>query len=296
MFKTNFWYFQKGDASNESNQQNQSTRLSQRIKCNTHEKEFSDKNGMMHLKKGEHSSTIICKYFLINNCGRSARQGADCWYRHEMLPGTALNVARSNQNIPEPGSTSWNTNIPKLPILSQSAVVGLNMYNQTMIKSGYHIINTKEKKNIKKMPISVVFNNSKIVLTSPMKRVLKRGFKFSVLPLKLDITQLLTEFGRLPSIPNITQKHYRSMVTQDRYLQTVFPEPPLIAFRRQKNISKSFIRAKVPPPHTRENIQLNGMKKCGKFIICSYVIEGNIVKTKILYGELTRKYHVQILI
>ena len=69
---------------------------------------------------------------------------------------------------------------------------------------------------------------------------------------------------RLPSIPNITKKHYRSMVTQDRYLQTVFPEPPLIAFRRQKNIRETLIRAKVPPPNTRENRRLNVMKKCGK--------------------------------
>ena len=78
---------------------------------------------------------------------------------------------------------------------------------------------------------------------------------------------------RLPSIPNITQKHYRSMVTQDRYLQTVFPEPPLIAFRRQKNIRETLIRAKVPPPNIRENRRLNVMKKCGKCIICSYVLE-----------------------
>ena len=31
---------------------------------------------------------------------------------------------------------------------------------------------------------------------------------------------------RLPSIPALTQKHWRTMTTQDPYLQDVFPEPP----------------------------------------------------------------------
>ena len=37
----------------------------------------------------------------------------------------------------------------------------------------------------------------------------------------------------LPSIPNLTRKHLRSMVGQCNYLQSVFPEPPLVAFERQ---------------------------------------------------------------
>ena len=39
---------------------------------------------------------------------------------------------------------------------------------------------------------------------------------------------------RLTSIPHITSKHWRSMVSQDTHLEAVFPEPPLVAFRRQK--------------------------------------------------------------
>ena len=30
----------------------------------------------------------------------------------------------------------------------------------------------------------------------------------------------------LPSIPHITRKHWRSMVSQDTHLEAVFPEPP----------------------------------------------------------------------
>ena len=87
----------------------------------------------MHHKKREHPSNIICKYFMTNNCRRSARQGADCWYRHEMLPVTAQSVARQNQNMPQIGSPDWNTNFPKLPTLSQSTVVGLKQQMWTMM-------------------------------------------------------------------------------------------------------------------------------------------------------------------
>ena len=57
---------------------------------------------------------------------------------------------------------------------------------------------------------------------------------------------------RLPSIPHITSKHWRSMVSQDTHLEQVFPEPPLVAFKRQKNIRETLIKAKVAPTNTRK--------------------------------------------
>jgi hypothetical protein len=42
----------------------------------------------------------------------------------------------------------------------------------------------------------VVFNESKLTLTEDMVKVLNRGLKFAIVPLKLDITQILTEFRR----------------------------------------------------------------------------------------------------
>ena len=41
---------------------------------------------------------------------------------------------------------------------------------------------------------------------------------------------------RLPPIPNIMAKHFRSMTHQDSYLKEIFTEPPLTAFRRQRNL------------------------------------------------------------
>ena len=53
------------------------------------------------------------------------------------------------------------------------------------------------------------------------------------------------------------------MVSQDNYLERVFPEPALIAFKRQKNSRETLIRAKGGPPPTREEKEKNGMKEWG---------------------------------
>jgi hypothetical protein len=49
---------------------------------------------------------------------------------------------------------------------------------------------------LKKQKINVVFNYSYLELTPAMEKVLNRGLKFAILPLKLDITQILTDFRR----------------------------------------------------------------------------------------------------
>ena len=82
----------------------------------------------------------------------------------------------------------------------------------------------------------------------------------------------------IKSIPNITKRHWRSMVHQNEYLKTVFPEPPLVSYKRQKNMRESLVRAKVAPE--RQPRILRGMKKYGKCLARSYVKEGKIVLGK----------------
>ena len=48
----------------------------------------------------------------------------------------------------------------------------------------------------KNQAISVVFNYSMVELTQTMRNLLNRGFNFSILPLKLDLTQVLVDFKR----------------------------------------------------------------------------------------------------
>ena len=85
---------------------------------------------------------------------------------------------------------------------------------------------------------------------------------------------------RLPSIQNIKGRHYRSMVSQDPYLREVFPHPPLMAFKRQKNIKDILIRAKISKNiSVRPKRTQKGMKKCLKMCAaCPFIKEGREIK------------------
>ena len=70
------------------------------------------------------------------------------------------------------------------------------------------------------------------------------------------------------------------MTHQNKYLSEVFKQPPLTAYKRQKNLRDLLIKSKVPPPkpiHPRRQIQ--GMKQCGKACTaCPYVHPGKKIK------------------
>ena len=85
---------------------------------------------------------------------------------------------------------------------------------------------------------------------------------------------------RLPSLQAITKKHWRTMKLTDPYLEEVFPEPPLIAYKRQKNIRDFLIRAKVPQKlNSRPQRKIPGMKKCNKQChACPYIKQCKEVK------------------
>ena len=84
---------------------------------------------------------------------------------------------------------------------------------------------------------------------------------------------------RLPSITAIQHKHWRAMTVQDYYLRDVFPEPPLTAYKRPKNIRDLTIRAKLPSKgSSRPKRNIKGMKRCNKPCpACPYVMEGKSV-------------------
>ena len=82
-------------------------------------------------------------------------------------------------------------------------------------------------------------------------------------------------------------------MTQDAYLKSVFPQPPLTAYRRQKNISDFLIRSKLPPKegsYPKRNIP--GMKKCGKnCLVCPYIKVGKKLKEKDFTWFLNKSLH-----
>ena len=69
---------------------------------------------------------------------------------------------------------------------------------------------------------------------------------------------------RLPPMGNIEAKHWRSMTSKDSYLAEVFKRPPLVAFKRQKNLRQYLFRAKVPIEQNRPKRLIKGMTKCGE--------------------------------
>ena len=86
---------------------------------------------------------------------------------------------------------------------------------------------------------------------------------------------------RLPSITKILHKHWRTMI-QNPHMEETFPDPPLTAYKRPKNLKDILIKAKLPPPPARRPKRIvPGMKKCGKMCpICPFVKEGKSVKAK----------------
>ena len=76
----------------------------------------------------------------------------------------------------------------------------------------------------------------------------------------------------------IIRRHWRTM-NQDPYLAEVFPQPPLVAYKRPQNIKDKLIRAKIPDqPTARPKRNLPGMKKCNNCPICPSVTTGRTVE------------------
>ena len=85
--------------------------------------------------------------------------------------------------------------------------------------------------------------------TIPRQEALKK-----VPPLKENAGRrpilVITYDPRLPPIPEILRKHWRTM-TSDPQLKEIFPLPPLVAYKRPENIRNKLIRSKVPPLQAR---------------------------------------------
>ena len=90
---------------------------------------------------------------------------------------------------------------------------------------------------------------------------------------------VVTYDPRLPSINTIVRRHWRTM-TRDQYMEEVFPQPPLIAYRRPRNLRDMLVRAKLPArKHQRPRRETVGMKKCQNCPICPLVKTGNKIRS-----------------
>ena len=89
---------------------------------------------LIHHRKREHSSNIVCKYFLTNSWRRRSNQGALCWFRHDLLPLSAPNVGNAAPGVETSVFPLCNTNFPLLPAMSQSPISGLQQQIVTMMQ------------------------------------------------------------------------------------------------------------------------------------------------------------------
>ena len=131
---------------------------------------------------------------------------------------------------------------------------------------------------------SAINKARKILRQQALKRVAK--------PTQIKRPIFVVTFDpRLPSLSQIQNRHWRSMTTQDSYLKSVYPEPPLLAYKRQRNISDMLIRAKLPPPvKPYPERKLVGVTKCGKQCpVCSYIKEGKLIKKQNQNWKITDK-------
>ena len=121
--------------------------------------------------------------------------------------------------------------------------------------------------------INAAIEKAKLI---PRERALKRSKKKSNASKK---PILATKYDpRLPALPKTIAKHWRSMKSQDEYLAQVFKEPPLTAFKKQKNLRDLLIRAKVPGPiKSKPERKLKGMFRCNtdKCTACPFPLQQN---------------------
>ena len=69
---------------------------------------------------------------------------------------------------------------------------------------------------------------------------------------------------RMPNLSAIFTKHWRTMVSEDIRLLSVFPEPPMICYSRGKNIREELCTAKLPLARARLRQGEDGFRRCRK--------------------------------
>ena len=67
---------------------------------------------------------------------------------------------------------------------------------------------------------------------------------------------------RLPDLPAIFKRNWQTMIDDDQRLLAAFPEPPMICFKRGKNVRETLCQARLPPARMRR--QEDGFRRCSK--------------------------------
>ena len=104
---------------------------------------------------------------------------------------------------------------------------------------------------------------------------------------KPTLIPFITTFNpSLPHISNIIKKHYHLLLSSDR-CKKVFPNLPVVAFRRSPNLRDLLVSAKLSSNSTNPHPQLpSGSYRCGKnCATCPYIFDGLTNYTFFSTGE-----------
>ena len=82
----------------------------------------------------------------------------------------------------------------------------------------------------------------------------------------------ITFHPSLPSINKIVKKHWEVMVDSNQNLKRCFSVPPMIAYRRGKNLRDNLIKAKVSSKR-KSSRRKNGCKPCGQACQSCWVLQ-----------------------
>ena len=86
---------------------------------------------------------------------------------------------------------------------------------------------------------------------------------------------------RLPTLNSIFRTNWQIMVEDDQRLLGAFPEPPMICFRRGKNVRETLCQAKLPPARLKRHE--DGLRRCQRpqCRLCPYtnLKQGEILKS-----------------
>ena len=96
------------------------------------------------------------------------------------------------------------------------------------------------------------------------------------------ITFALTYYPHLPPISRILNRHWKAL-TSDSYFLKMYPEPPMVAFKKLPNLKQQLIHTKLPKVRSRSQPRMKkGLKKClkSRCQICPYLVEHQSTKSR----------------
>ena len=121
-------------------------------------------------------------------------------------------------------------------------------------------------------------NYNKNVVKNPISRVKELERSTALIkvtrPLNKRPVFALTYNPKLPSVPKIIKKHWKTLV-KDQKMRKIFPLPPMVAYRQPPNLKSVLCRAKLPQ-NRHSKRKLVGMQPCSKPCnVCPYIQKTN---------------------